>query len=955
MLDIRFSQSPDGFRFERWHLHANGATVASAIGPNSTLAGGARIREGKAWKVVLLCTLRLKLGASAGDLLLGHEPHAMTLARSTASQLYKRDAVPWVVAFFGDGSNCSTSIARLIRFDNPQSENRFAGIHASSETYRVTPAEVSVWIGQYEAGFIELSGIERTLAEELQISPWQCRETVFVGREDELTLLEEQETSGNGLFQVVAPGGQGKTSLIRRWNGTRPIFFWPFYRQGVNGHHHLPLWPFRRALDEFLGLETNDGASRGEIVARWIEAITNRPCRIVLDGCEVMTARTTNVSGGRLAYPELEALIRDFPDIAGAGIVLTTRVPIEVPTRAIPTIHLQPMKPEWIAGIFDAYGIHLSGSLRRKAIEMAEGSPLLAHLLSTLAGREADPVLGMLSVLNILTNDRRNAVRLHSSDAGAHSGILARAFSRHETMLAGTPELALLSFCSAFQRDPDPEALKILLDSLPELRMGLPPVSRERWLLAADKLNQLKLAQGEGLNLTLHPLVQNYFSNSLREQKPKLWSDINRILYDHYKDSVLEFQPRDMPSLLRLLDAVVHGCQMGDPLLAYNEVAYERFAHRYEIYPLCHLGAVHEMVAGMNAIEAATRQIKATSDPKWFCGFANVNAISQIAAGNYSGALAQLDRCINLGYTAAQKSNDAEFVGVVLFALVHKLRVFGWIGNLRSNGLGTLRRLRLLAKAKNGILDKQAETDSDLRLGEAQDYSVAHICEFLLGKGLQHIATQELEATVAKARERTSREVTLLPGLAARAHGEYLAATKPSSILLEAVERGEAAYDARRHEFGNTESYLHGLALLTSAFQTTHAKQRSRLARVAKHKLDEAVTIASDRAQFHFEAPARLVRAEWAIGSGDEGQALEDIRSVQSRAAVLGWLPHQIRAELLMARLHLRTGDSALAEQLRRSARRRSYLCGFHHPWAKAHFGRLGPKHLKDLAAIDLE
>lgn len=75
MLDIGFSQSPDGFLFERWHLHASGATVTSAIVPESSLSGGARIRDGKTWKAILLRTLRLKLGATAGELLLSDEPH----------------------------------------------------------------------------------------------------------------------------------------------------------------------------------------------------------------------------------------------------------------------------------------------------------------------------------------------------------------------------------------------------------------------------------------------------------------------------------------------------------------------------------------------------------------------------------------------------------------------------------------------------------------------------------------------------------------------------------------------------------------------------------------------------------------------------------------------------------------------------------------------------------------
>lgn len=215
-----------------------------------------------------------------------------------------------------------------------------------------------------------------------------------------------------------------------------------------------------------------------------------------------------------------------------------------------------------------------------------------------------------------------------------------------------------------------------------------------------------------------------------------------------------------------------------------------------------------------------------------------------------------------------------------------------------------------------------------------------------------NLAEKEMEFALAKAMASRSRSIALLPGLAARPHGEFLAATRCPSVLLGAIEGGEVFGNAMEYAIGNTEPYLHGLALFAKACEESDASQRIALADAAKQKLDDAVMIATGRVQFHFELQARLVRAEWAIASCDDDLALEDIGSVNSRARELGWIPTQIRADLLLARLRCRTGDLALADELRSSARRRAYLCGYLHPWVKAHFRNPGLQHLENLAAI---
>lgn len=969
-IHLIYNPTTHSWSFSQWLvLDGEGKTLCSAGAPQSDSA--TRLRTGLGWQVILLCVLRFKLGAGPGARLIGgHDasPVEIDLANKAATQLYQTgdQAVKWCVLLFGNGPAATLRWKKLVSFPNPQTQEfKQSGILRVPLAETCWPAErILITDGDQELRPTEISQLEKQLAEHLCIPPWTPAPSdtsrKFIGREQDLKELDAFLTGSSPLLQIVSPGGRGKTFLVRHWLRSLPArhhletFEWSFYLQAHDARHHQSLWPFRKAFERFLGIPGREDRSAGEVCRAWLAALRDKRRVIFLDGMEVLLASPD----GRLDYEEMKILFAGLDSSSPCRVIVTSRLPVRIPDVVIPKLQLPPMTATEIAAILESRGVNATGTSLKKAVDFTEGSPLMAQLLASLAVQTdaASPHLGLARILEFMTAKYRFRDLLYPHDAAATAA--GKMLARYEAMLQGSHELALITLCSAFQHDPDPAALRATLEAhfigaAAAPKLPAPAGSLAVWEKAAARLIELSLASGTGLDLTFHPVVQTHFADHTKRTNPDLWCAIHYFLYCHYRDSVLEHQPSDMDSLQRLLTAVIHGCWARRATEAYREVAFSRFSRGFDLFPLLSLGSVHEMLAGQQEIlRAVTEDVTESYDIPGVCASYIATGLALMATTDYDRAERYFIQGQKAGYQAALAGQDTDLIGIVLFTLVHRLRIIMRKGTFISEGMPVLSRLGWLGTRKKKLLEAAPDQNSDYP-DSAINYPTSQICSFLLSIGKVKKASKLYASLLEKSAPHFPPGRILLPHTSARPHGEFLIATGQARALLAAIERGEAHSEMFIHELGNAVSYLHGLALLLCAFQTQDCDERHHLATRAKPHLDLAVTQAADRNQRYREIKARLARAEWAIAARDELLAKADIAFCRNFATPRGWKPSLIRCDLTEARLLHALGKPREAEKLRKSARQLAFFCHYQHPTVTPYFGTGGSIHLRQTAELE--
>ncbi|WP_193213661.1 ATP-binding protein [Luteolibacter marinus] len=966
-LEIDLRLDAGAWELARWELYDGGSRAGFAGGPQSGMPRHQRLRDSAGWKAVLLAALRTKLGPEPGRWLI-EDHHDAKIARTVAMQLYQGGRVAWIKRLFGadlDGwsddamlATVTGRIGRLLTFDNPGSAagGRIVRIFPADHPERFGPDRIDVTINGAPAAERAIRDSEALIAKALGLPPLDraAGTAALFGREEELAALSRLLESRAGLVQVTGPGGRGKTAFVRDWlralpEPALPVFEFSLYRQAHAGFRHQALSPLIAALDAFLGLPAAPALPALARVRRWMEKLGRRPALLFLDGLEVLLDPATGESVPE-SYPEILALLRGFQGHPEAGLIVTTRVPLRFPKWSPGEIQLPPLSSSAVASILAGRGLRVEGELLHRAITFTEGSPLFAHLLAGLAGKAcpADPADGLHRVLDACqSRPRATLPELVSGPADSPAHAMLR---RHEIAIAGTAAEALLRVCSVFQGDPDPVALKALLEShrlagSPDLRV--PPASSAAWEQVAAELIRSGLASGSGFDLKLHPIIHNHFAVSLQDRDARLWKSLHLALYDHYRLSVLEHRPRDPADLTQLLHAVIHGCLAGQASRVHREVSFERFSHGYMLYPLFSLGAAHEVGAGMEAVRLSLREegnegigLEET------CALDVVEALGQISLMRFDRAERLLEQSHASGYAQALRGDDSQLASVQVFTLCHQLALYRLRGKLapaRRAG----RKLIWLALRKRSLLESHLASINRDEARVMGEFVAAQVAMTFLDSGRTAVAGRIFSRHLRERRSGGFPGQRLLPDLAGRQHGEFLIATGQASRVIEAIESGDLGDSPVPHAFGNTAPYLLGLASLQAAFAAAESKERGELFGRAKRSLDEACLDAADRLQPQFELPARLARAEWAIAARDELAAMTDLRHVAATADHLGFETLGIRAGLLSL---VAAEAFGFAPDDGGNAIGRLKASGWRHPDVAPFLGRRGARHVGELA-----
>lgn len=439
----------------------------------------------------------------------------------------------------------------------------------------------------------------------------------FIGRHAELRSLDDAWADFNGTHAValVAPGGVGKTSLVKRWldvirhdgwRGARRVYGWSFYSQGTRIDHEASEDPFLDSALRWFGIDHDSTLSAPDKARLLSEALARDRTLLVLDGIEPLQYPPGPLAG-RLRARGLDTLLHNLLSNGHPGLcIITSRETLtdlreyertaDRPAGPLIKFDVGNLSEEDGGRLLYRLGVRRAGPalIRDEDDELREASrEVLNHALAlTLLGR-------FLALAHRGDIRRRDQVRFEEADAetlGGHAFRIMRAYERWlgDGDDSGRRALATCRLLGLFDRPADAECLaslrrppviKGLTDPLFDRVQGrqrqhrLAPITDLRWSLTAARLVECGLLlpsdhESDG-TLDAHPLVREYFAAQLRNNAPLAWKQAHRRLYEHLTTSA-PYRPEGLAALQPLYQAVAHGCHAGLHDQAHSQIFVDR-------------------------------------------------------------------------------------------------------------------------------------------------------------------------------------------------------------------------------------------------------------------------------------------------------------------------------------------------------------------------------------------
>jgi hypothetical protein len=354
-------------------------------------------------------------------------------------------------------------------------------------------------------------------------------------------------------------------------------------------------------------VETTSASAKGEAIA---EALMTRRVLLVLDGVEPLQ-HGPGPQPGQLKDQGLRALLRRFatapPRADHSLIVLTSRVAVADIQRfrngAAPVIDVERLSDEAGAELLrdnDVWGI--DKELRAASRDFG-GHPLALTLLASLIKetqngdvRRRDHIRGLLADADNPRHDQaRRVMESYEKEWLANQPIL----------------LAILQCVGLFDRPAAGDCLKALRarPAIPGLTDALVGLSDEQWRRDAARLREVRLLApldpSDPEALDAHPLVREWFGESLRHTSEAGWKAAHSRLYDHLRDTTREGSTPTLADLAPLYHAIAHGCRAARQQEALIEVYITRICRQgpdgqLEFYSRKKLGATGSNLAAVS-------------------------------------------------------------------------------------------------------------------------------------------------------------------------------------------------------------------------------------------------------------------------------------------------------------------------------------------------------------------
>jgi tetratricopeptide (TPR) repeat protein len=430
----------------------------------------------------------------------------------------------------------------------------------------------------------------------------------LVGRETELKQLDGAWADRTTrIISLIAWGGAGKTSLVMEWltrvrndayRGADAVLCWSFYSQGTQERAAAGEGLLDWALSKLkVKIDTTSSAAKGERLA---EELSRRRVLLVLDGLEPLQFGPEGQEGALKEHglrTFLRALAMRQPQASHSLVVITSRLPVRDLTKwadsTAPKIDLWRLSDEAGAVLLAEAGVEGPSDELRAATQDFAGHALALSLLA-----------GFLKLLHKADVRARHAVRSVREDQSGHDQArrVVEAFDRE--WLRREPALrGILFIVGLFDRPAQAAWIKALrakpvIDGLTE---AIADLDDSAWRTAIARLREVRLLDPEDSlspdALDTHPLVREWFGESLHQKNYAAWRAAHGRLYEYLRDTTQEGDTPTLEDLAPLYQAIAHGCRAGRHQEVLDDVYTDRICRRrpdgrIEFYSRAKLGAI---------------------------------------------------------------------------------------------------------------------------------------------------------------------------------------------------------------------------------------------------------------------------------------------------------------------------------------------------------------------------
>jgi tetratricopeptide (TPR) repeat protein len=412
----------------------------------------------------------------------------------------------------------------------------------------------------------------------------------FFGRVAELQLLNDAWSSNTTrIIQFIAPGGTGKTKLLRHWldqtHDIPVLIAWSFYSQGSSENKQTSATPFFSHAFENLGSSRERFASEEEKGEHLAELLRGKRYVLVLDGLEPLQHGGAAMRG-ELKDKAIRQLLCQLARHPHGLCIITTRIAVhELSDRAAPTVirhDLQNLCEADGVALLQSLGVKGKAEELGKAVHEYGGHALALSLLGNVLRLRHQGDVRKRDTLKVLVKATGNRDSRHAF----------KVMQAYAEWLAGEPELALLHLLGLFDHPIGQEVLQMLWDAqIPHLTAG---IDEDEWLEAIASLREehhLLSQHDSGGDLDCHPLIREYFGKQLQTQQPQAWQQAHERLYDYYQALPEKEFPDTLEEMQPLFSAVAHGCAAGLHQQALEEVYWPRILRGDQKYVWKKLGA----------------------------------------------------------------------------------------------------------------------------------------------------------------------------------------------------------------------------------------------------------------------------------------------------------------------------------------------------------------------------